>query len=76
MTDINIPGLVSIIVFYLLILLIGVFAAWKKNKATAQAQTTEEETNEVILAGRNIGMFVGCFTMTGMRIVNALLKFS
>eukprot|EP00111_Clytia_hemisphaerica_P022473 TCONS_00066089-protein len=64
MTDINIPGLVSIIVFYLLILLIGVFAAWKKNKATAQAQTTEEETNEVILAGRNIGMFVGCFTMT------------
>lgn len=64
MVDVNIPGLVSIIIFYLLILLIGVIAAWIKNKNTRQAQSTEEETNEVILAGRNIGMFVGCFTMT------------
>ena len=65
MVDINVPGLVSIIVFYLLILVIGILAARKKDKNTAKAQTTEEETNEVILAGRNIGMFVGCFTMTG-----------
>jgi len=64
MADINVPGLVSIIIFYLLILFIGVIAAWKKNKSAKQAQSTEEETNEVILAGRSIGMFVGCFTMT------------
>ena len=68
MADINVPGLISIILFYLLILAIGVVAAWKKNKNTKQAQTTEEETNEVILAGRNIGMFVGCFTMTGRKL--------
>lgn len=64
MGDLNVPGLISIIIFYLAILGIGIFAAWKKNKNTKKATSTEEETNEVILAGRNIGMFIGCFTMT------------
>lgn len=62
--ELNVGGLVSIIIFYLIILGIGIFAAWRKNKNTKRATTTEEETNEVILAGRNIGIFVGCFTMT------------
>ena len=62
--DLNVAGLISIIVFYLLILLIGVFAAWKKSKGQKQATTVQEETNEVILAGRSIGMVVGAFTMT------------
>ena len=66
MADFNVGGLISIILFYLAILGIGIFAAWKKNKSTKNATSTEEETNEVILAGRSIGMFVGCFTMTGI----------
>ena len=65
MAEVNIAGIISIVIFYLLILAIGVFAAWKKNKNTKKATSVDEETNEVILAGRNIGMFVGCFTMTG-----------
>lgn len=64
MGELNVAGLISIILFYLAILGIGVFAAWKKNKGQKKAQTTEEETNEVILAGRSIGLFVGAFTMT------------
>jgi len=58
---VNIAGIVSIIVFYLLILLIGIWAARKQDKTK---DSGNEESEEVILAGRNIGMFVGCFTMT------------
>jgi len=57
---VNIPGLISIIVFYLLILLIGVWAGRKKNKSAKGA----DKSNEVILAGRGIGLFIGSFTMT------------
>ncbi|KAF6772542.1 hypothetical protein AHF37_08559, partial [Paragonimus kellicotti] len=56
-----VPGLIAIIIFYLLILLVGFWAARKSRKRTAD--TTESE--EVMLAGRNIGLVVGIFTMTG-----------
>ena len=65
MADINVTGLVSIIIFYLVILAIGIFAARRKNKGVKRSMNVEEETNEVILAGRNIGIVIGCFTMTG-----------
>jgi len=57
--DVNMTGLLSVILFYLLILGVGMWAAQKKSDAEG---VTEEE--EVMLAGRNIGMFVGIFTMT------------
>ena len=54
---INIPGFVSIVLFYVLILGVGIWAARKK-----EAGNDSEE--EVMLAGRSIGLFVGIFTMT------------
>ena len=59
--DINVPGLVSIIVFYLIVLFIGIWAGWKQRKSQV---TSDQET--VMLAGRNIGLFVGVLTMGGM----------
>lgn len=56
----NIGGLVSIVLFYLLILLVGIWAGRKK----ASGNDSEEE---VMLAGRSIGLFVGIFTMTGKK---------
>lgn len=56
--DINVPGLVSIIVFYLIVLFIGIWAGWKQRKSQV---TSDQET--VMLAGRNIGLFVGVLTM-------------
>lgn len=52
----NVPGLVAVIIFYIIILVIGLWAA----------RRTKGETNSenVMLAGRNIGLFVGVFTMT------------
>lgn len=55
---INVAGVISIILFYILILGVGIWAARKK-----EAGNDSEE--EVMLAGRNIGLFVGIFTMTG-----------
>jgi len=51
-------GILSIVVFYVAILIVGIWAARKK----AVGNDSEEE---VMLAGRNIGLFVGIFTMTG-----------
>ncbi|XP_077992474.1 high-affinity choline transporter 1-like [Glandiceps talaboti] len=53
---VNIVGLVAIIVFYLLILCVGLWAS-RKSKGKADSE-------EVMLAGRNIGLAVGIFTMT------------
>ena len=55
MADVNIVGLVAIIVFYLLILIVGLWAARRR----------KEGEEEAMLAGRSIGIFVGTFTMTG-----------
>ncbi|CAH8594588.1 High affinity choline transporter 1 [Schistosoma haematobium] len=57
---IYIPGLIAIIVFYLLILFVGLWAA-RKGKTNDSSGT---DTEEVMLAGRNIGLLVGIFTMT------------
>lgn len=54
MSDINVAGVVSIVLFYLLILAIGLWAARRR-------KDNEEET---MLAGRSIGMVVGTFTLT------------
>ncbi|RWS20493.1 high-affinity choline transporter 1-like protein, partial [Leptotrombidium deliense] len=59
---INIPGVISVIIFYIFILLVGIWAG-KKKKNTDDGGD-ELETEEVMLAGRNIGIFVGIFTMT------------
>lgn len=55
MADINIPGLIAIIVFYLVIVGIGIWAA-RRRKNNAE---------ETMLAGRSIGLIIGTFTMTG-----------
>ena len=56
MTELHIPGLIGIIVFYLLILVAGILAA-RKSKT--------KDSEDVMLAGRDIGLFVGIFSMTG-----------
>lgn len=59
---ISIAGVVSIVLFYLLILGVGIWAGRKKEEGN-------DSEEEVMLAGRSIGLFVGIFTMTGMNIM-------
>ena len=63
MAEINIVGVVSIVLFYLLILGVGLWAARKR-------QQGEEEA---MLAGRSIGMVVGTFTLTGNQMLRNIL---
>jgi high affinity choline transporter 7 len=62
---INVGGLVSIIVFYLVILAVGIWAGWRHGKKNQKEATG---TESVMLAGRNMGVFVGIMTMTGIHI--------
>ena len=55
-----IGGIISIIVYYAIILGVGIWAG-RKQKSTEK----EPDTEEIMLAGRNIGLVVGIFTMTG-----------
>ncbi|XP_076826169.1 high-affinity choline transporter 1-like [Clavelina lepadiformis] len=55
---VNIPGLISLIVFYLLIMVFGFWGAWMKRKRGIN----KSEANMV--ANRDIGLLLGCFTMT------------
>ena len=61
-------GVVAIIIFYLLILGVGLWAA-RKSKGSKGPE-------EIMLASRNIGLFVGIFTMTGIMITMDLTPFS
>ena len=62
---VNIPGLIAVIIFYIIIFLVGILAARKKKSGD---EATRGEGEEVMLAGRNIGLFVGTFTMTGKAV--------
>lgn len=64
---INIAGVISIVLFYVLILAVGIWAGRKK-------QEGNDSEEEVMLAGRSIGLFVGIFTMTGRYNVNIFKK--
>lgn len=55
-----IGGIISVIIFYILILAVGIWAG-KKQTSTE----SNPDTEEIMLAGRNIGLLVGIFTMTG-----------
>lgn len=59
--DFQVEGLVAIVVFYLLILLVGIWAAWR----TKNSGSAEERSEAIIVGGRDIGLLVGGFTMTG-----------
>uniref|UniRef100_A0A0N5AQJ8 Sodium:proline symporter n=1 Tax=Syphacia muris TaxID=451379 RepID=A0A0N5AQJ8_9BILA len=55
-------GIIAIIFFYILILVVGIWAGRKAKDTIVEG----EQTEEVMLAGRNIGTIVGIFTMTDL----------
>ena len=65
---IHVEGLVAIAVFYLLILVVGIWAA-VKNKHSGEAEGTDR-SETIMVGGRDIGLFVGGFTMTGKKQTN------
>lgn len=60
---VNVPGLVAVVVFYIVILVIGIWASRKSKKVEKTCDGTKSEVT--IVGGRNISVLVGVFTMTG-----------
>lgn len=60
---VNVPGLVSVVIFYAVIFAAGLYASWKSKQDN---QGREQTSEDLMLAGRKLGMFIGFFTMTGM----------
>ncbi len=69
---VNVPGLVSISIFYLIILAIGIWAGWKQKREARAAGRDLGNQEDVMLAGRNVGLFVGVLTMGGTDYVYIL----
>lgn len=61
--SIHLEGLVAIVIFYIIILFVGIWAAWK-NKAAGDEESVDR-SESIMVGGRDIGLFVGVFTMTG-----------
>ncbi|XP_041650610.1 high affinity choline transporter 1-like [Cheilinus undulatus] len=59
---VNIPGLVAVVFFYIIILVIGIWASRKSRKAEKALAGSKSEVTMV--GGRNINVLVGVFTMT------------
>ncbi|GCC24570.1 high-affinity choline transporter 1 isoform X1 [Chiloscyllium punctatum] len=57
---IHIDGIVAIVLFYLLILCVGIWAAWKSKNSN----TEQDRSEAIMIGGRDIGLLVGSFTMT------------
>ena len=66
---VHLGGLAAIIVFYILILFVGIWAG-RKQKSSEKSPDSEE----VMLAGRNIGVLVGIFTMTATWVGGAYIN--
>ncbi|CAF1364275.1 unnamed protein product [Adineta ricciae] len=66
---VHVGGLVAILVFYVLILMVGIWAG-RKQKSSEKSPDTEE----IMLAGRNIGLLVGIFTMTATWVGGAYIN--
>lgn len=58
----NVSGVIVVILFYILILGVGLFAAWKTKKANNSSGDRQEA---LLLGNRKIDWLVGTFTMMG-----------
>ena len=61
----NIPGVVAVALFYLLLVVVGICACRKRKDGSYMGGGGGKHA-EFILAGRNIGWFVGTLSITGI----------
>lgn len=59
----NIPGVIVMVFFYLLVLAIGIWASFKSKKEAKKGHG--DKTEMALLGNRGINLVVGIFTMTG-----------
>ncbi|KAJ3590257.1 hypothetical protein NHX12_008211 [Muraenolepis orangiensis] len=67
----NIGGIAAVVVFYILILAIGVWASKRSKKEEKKCPGTMSEVT--IIGGRNVNLLVGIFTMTATWVGGAYI---
>ncbi len=66
----NVLGIWSVAVFYLLILLVGIGAAWiQKRRGRRRSDSNSQPQEDIMLASRNLSLVAGVFTMTGIYLI-------
>jgi hypothetical protein len=72
-TQLNIPGLIGIIVFYGIVFGVGIFASFRRRHAKKSS-----DSEDVMLASRNMNEVIGVFTLAGMLScgISKLYKYS
>lgn len=68
---VNVPGVVVMVMFYLLVLSTGIWASFKSKREQRKKASGEMET--VLLANRNISLVLGLFTTTATWIGGAFI---
>lgn len=63
--SLNVPGVVLMVVFYLMVLGTGLWASVKSKRVRNSGQV--DQTEVTLLGNRGISLVVGIFTMTGER---------
>ncbi|NWW74424.1 SC5A7 protein, partial [Climacteris rufus] len=66
----NIPGLLSVTVFFALTLATGIWASWKSRKD----QQNRNPTEMAMVGGRNMNVFIGLFTATATWVGGAYIN--
>lgn len=67
----NVPGLIVMVLFYLVILGTGIWASMRSRKEEKKCSGDGMEIT--LLAGRKINLLVGIFTLTGKDILQAFV---
>lgn len=67
--SLNVPGLVVMVLFYLLVLATGIWASMKSKRVQNSSQA--DRTEVTLLGNRGISLAVGVFTMTGKCVMRA-----
>lgn len=60
---VNVVGVAVMVIFYLLVLGVGLWASFKSRKEEKKRDASQMET--VLLANRHISLVIGTFTMSG-----------
>ncbi|XP_039640427.1 high-affinity choline transporter 1-like isoform X2 [Perca fluviatilis] len=68
---VNIPGVIAMVFFYLLVLGTGIWASFKSKREQKKSAATGTEM--ALLGNRNIGLVVGIFTMTATFVGGGLI---
>lgn len=60
---VSIPGFIAMVIFYLLVLAVGIWASIKSKRE--ESKSTADKMDMALLGNRSITKVVGIFTMTG-----------